>query len=159
MEIILTILTGLSTVVAAYFAWNARRFAHDAHEQAWKIRKSAGAIEILRDDADALTKRINKLAGRFYRNLQDEPEPAPESAVGGEGTYAEPAPRDPRTGICYDICPNWTAARADGPGSAAAMCDCDYCSAARKARHDAKAALVPKSNADRIASMRKGLAT
>lgn len=151
--IVLTISTGIFTLVAWYFASASYTNASAAAAEAWKIRKSAGAIEILRDDQAALEKRLAKLAGRFYRNLQDEPDPpdpddTPESR-------ASAALVESTSGLA--VCGNWADAKLDGPGSAAAMCDCPYCATMRRARHDAKAALVPKSNADRIASMRKGL--
>lgn len=145
IEVLLTLSTALFTGACAFFAWSSQKSALDANEQAWKVRKSAGAIEILRDDHAALEKRIQKLAGRFYRDLRDEPASEPQPAF------------DPLWDAAK--CENWTAAQRDGPGSAAAMCDCDHCVGARAARHDAKSALVPKSNADRIASMRKGLST
>lgn len=152
-QILLSLSTVLLTGLAALCALKASRDADDAHDQAWKIRKSAGAIEILRDDMDAITKRMSKLAGRFYRNLQDEPEPDDPAPV-----LVTPPPGNWENANGQRIaCENWSAAQLDGPGSAAAMCDCGYCEAMRRARHDAKAALVPKSNADRIASMRKGL--
>jgi hypothetical protein len=54
-------------------------------------------------------------------------------------------------------CENFALAQLEGPTSAAASCECDYCVSMREARSRVKAALTPKSQAARIQAMRDGL--
>jgi hypothetical protein len=153
-NIVLSLFTGFCTAAAFIFAIACSRHSEAAQVAAHELRKRAGQIDLLREDQAALAKRLAKLTGRFYRELRDQPDD--DTPTAGEGNYAYPAPRGP-DGRCYDICENWNKARIDGPGSLAANCECAYCEASRRERHNVKAALVPKSQADRIAAMRRGL--
>lgn len=137
----LSLFTAFCTACACWFAYVSAINAEAAHDSALDVRKRTGKLDAAVEDIAALSKRLGKLAGRFYRELRDDPvEPTPEPA-----------------NIAGAPCENWASAQREGPQSEAASCECTFCQASRAARARVKAALTPKSQADRIKSMRDGL--
>jgi len=144
VQIVLSISTGLFTAIALAALYVIRREVDDVRLTSHRLHKQAAQHELILEEVAALSKRQAKLAGRFYRELRDDPDPNPTAAL--------PHPDDQ-----FPFCENFARAQRDGPNSAAAGCECAYCQAMRLHRHNVKAALVPKSQADRISAMRRGL--
>jgi hypothetical protein len=91
----------------------------------------------------SLANQHRKLQGKFYGTLGAEQARRFEDA-----DLAAAKGLDVNTGLA--VCENWSIGQKTGPGSDAAACDCAYCCAMREARHNAKAALVPKGVASRL---------
>lgn len=115
--------------LSAWFALMANR-ARDAcaHSEA-RLLTQRGRIVGLETAMDALDTRLRKLAGRIYADEY-------------HGNLPAPAPR-PQT---IDVaCENYARAQIDGPTSAAARCECEYCSGMRAQRDAFRTAAVPKT--------------
>jgi hypothetical protein len=140
----LWLFTVLSTV-AALVAVLAAAHAHVSSDRAQREGKRIGALRARVMTMDALLESLQhqqrKLSGRFYANLAKEFEVIV--------TPQTPAPK---------VCANWAEAQLEGPQSTFASCECDYCSVMRAERERVRRELVPKSQAARIAEMRRGLA-
>ena len=133
--------TVLSTAVALV-AVIAARFAVAS---SLSLARGLTRLSALDDLIDVLDQQHRKLAGRFYvslrrdrvPNLHEEWQPLPGNGGDlGRGLDTRP-PNGP-------VCENWSLAQLEGPKSAAARCECEYCESMRRARRAVKAALVPR---------------
>lgn len=129
LEVLFTVLSLCALVVCALLALDARESAIRAGQSEHRLSIMRGQVKGLEVGLTALDESHKKLAGRVYadqywRGQRDEqPELQPSTAV----------------------CENWARSQTEGPMSAAARCECDYCEGKRADR------------AKRRASMRSGV--
>lgn len=142
MNWIPTALCTLAAVVAWWAATVANRRLNDCERAVNRVRALAGRVTALEGGAESLLLMHRKLSGRFYAAMAERPEPEPEPQLDL---------------IDAPTCDNYRQAQIDGPRSAAAQCQCNYCAGMRESRQKVKAALVPKGNAARVAAIHKGL--
>lgn len=145
------LLTGLYTalavvVVLAALRANASRVACD--KSARRMEAMRGRLISLEAAVDSIDRAHRKLSGRFYAERQSREEERPTIAdVDGKEVWADDDPH----------CENYRLAQIEGPLSAAASCECDYCVRHREERRALKARFVPKTTADRLQAIKKGL--
>lgn len=127
MEILFAIICGvlfvgclLAFTRSQHWADTSQSFARTCQQQGLQLKS-----ELVR--LDNVERRLEKLSGRFYRSLRDdEPDPRPDNY--------------PPT--VQGSCDNWSAALLQGPRSAAASCECDFCVGMREQRKREKAAIL-----------------
>jgi hypothetical protein len=129
-----------SSIVALVLTLIAAAVAIRAADQAGRHAQRLGGLRARVFELDAALEQLahqhRKLQGRFYGTLGQKP--------------ADVVPLETRVDANMPPCENWDRAKIEGPTSEAAGCQCDYCTAMRWERHNAKAALVPKGVASRI---------
>lgn len=141
MEWLFTTLSTVVMLIACVAAVSSRNAMDHAQREGKRLGALRARVLSMEAQIEALTHQHKKLSGRFYASLVErEPE-----------IEATPAPAG-------DVCQNWVDAKRSGPRSEPASCECDYCTAQRMQRARARAELVPKSQPDRIAEMRRGMA-
>lgn len=117
----LVLCTGCSLICAgfaAYFAWRAGLSQEAASHSEHRLSIMRGQVKGLEVAVVALDEQHKKLAGRVYVDMRKDRKGEQPELMNG----ALPA------------CDNWTAAQREGPASAAAGCECQYCNAKRAER-------------------------
>jgi len=150
-----TLLTALSTVgviLTCVAAFVAVRAADRASTPARRLGVLRGRVLEIDGALEQLANQHRKLQGRFY------------GVLGARATQFEheglDIPRSPPLDVPPPkgpACANWAAACLDGPKSEAAKCECGYCASMRVARAALKRQLLPRSNDERLAAIKKGL--
>lgn len=126
------LLTGLSTVacvVAVAFAIDARVSAAHAHSARIRLEAQRGKLIGLEHATEALRDWLQRLQGKVS---------SMRVAPMGSQEAPEPASAGP-----YEVCENWLTAKREGPGSAAASCECAFCVDARAKRAALRGELLP----------------
>ena len=132
--------------VAAFFALDARRHAVRCETHTNRMRASQGRITGLEGSTESLLQQLQKLRGQFHAfKAAVEDGPAELFRARDPEPVNYPAPRDPRNGQTYDICPNYVTAQQEGPSSDAALCECSYCMAVREQRARFRAEAIPRT--------------
>lgn len=138
MHIVFTALQLVILSFGVYLVWRAgdhERSAldtlHDIEATALKLRAERDRVTVAERELDALRRELRKLSGKFYA-AQREAEVAAALGVDLGDEFGQ-----------LDICENWAVAKVEGPTSAAAQCQCNYCLAQRAQRDAQRRALVP----------------
>ena len=141
----LWILTGCSAalligcMICAALAFQAR---NECIETENSLRRYVGRIAALEAELEVLQKQLQKLRGKLYATKADEQERLTNEIA--------------RPFLGGVICENWKLAQRDGPRSAGAKCECDYCTAKRAEREALRAQLVPRTAKERADALEKG---
>lgn len=149
MQLLLTTISTMLLIVSLIAMIRAAAAADRAEHHERSLRNALGRLAALEGSHESLMAQHRKLSGRFYALRADLT--TPEDDVADEPVFTDPEPSR------LAVCENYALSQTQGPQSAAARCDCPYCMAMRRARHNAKAALVPKGNAARIEAIERGL--
>lgn len=84
-------------------------------------------------DLDRVDDSFRKLRGYVYGKLQHEP------------SARLPILQNELVKPTTEQCENWATAQRDGPTSAAARCECQYCEGKRAERRQLRSAVIPKT--------------
>lgn len=120
---VFALVCALASGLSAYVAYRQACFAS---ADADNLKQSTFRITALEAEIDTLRSAVAKLRGKVY------------------ATKAEPA-LVPDERAPAMLCENWARAQSDGPRSAAARCECDYCSYQRMLRAQVRAAILPRT--------------
>lgn len=111
-----------------------------------RVRAELRELTELAVRVDRLGAQLRKLSGRFYvsrredradDDLHQERRTVPDD---GSGRRLDVGTQYPNGSPCE----HWSLAQLEGPQSAHARCECEYCESMRRARAAVKAALVPR---------------
>lgn len=151
MHIILTVCSGLILVGTVLAWWRCVTWAdaaaaavRDCEAQALAFRSQTSRVLELERELATLTREVRKLSGKFYAMRREVEEAQEELQL--------PAPEN------APVCENWQRAQDEGPRSAAAKCECDYCDLQRSKRAALRRAQLPKNVAEMHDAAKRGLA-
>jgi hypothetical protein len=150
--------TALSTVaagVAVWCAWMVSQYAASLSRALARAERMRSNVVALEGAHEQLMSRHRKLEGAFHRFKADFDDPQPNPAF---DAHIEEVRKNLAERHALP-CVNWTIAQEQGPSSAAARCECGYCERMREVRATTKASLIPKTHADRVEAIERGLST
>jgi len=139
MNLLLTVCLLVIPSACAFAVWRcivymdlARGHSHEAEAYALAVREQRDRLTVMEREVEALRRELRKLGGKVHAHIASEQV---------DFVHDERAHVQARAALCE----NYALAQVDGPLSAAARCDCQYCSDMRAHRAAARKADLPRA--------------